>query len=248
MCRHMGGVEIKLHSLWNLAIDGAHWSPPHQIQSIRAKRDNGNHWTGDWVSYGPGMNVLDKRKKIPSPTGNQTPDHPAHNLVTLLSYFGYLSHFSCMHIKIAIFCTVYLLLLLVPRETQGLQNQTHFYLNTGRSHFMLGFFSWKNTAQIKHKFPFTALYFLYWQPQPVECMTILVVDIQTSKVCSYCTYSIHIFLYHICIGFQCSKKWLTFMVFGLVHSDRTVAFLIEKHFSSWLSISYNYICIIMNCM
>ena len=38
------------------------------------------------------------------------------------------------------------------------------------------------------------------------------------------------------------------MVFGMVHSDRTVVVLLQKHFSSWLSTFCNSISIITNYM
>jgi len=41
---------------------------------------------------------------------------------------------------------------------------------------------------------------------------------------------------------------LTSIVFGTVHSARTVVVLLHKHFSSWLSTFCNSISITMNCM
>ena len=40
---------------------------------------------------------------------------------------------------------------------------------------------------------------------------------------------------------------LTSVVFGMVHSDRTLVVLLHKHFSSWLSTFCNSISITMNC-
>jgi len=40
---------------------------------------------------------------------------------------------------------------------------------------------------------------------------------------------------------------LTSVVFGIVHSNRTVVVLLHKYFSSWLSTFCNSISIIMNC-
>ena len=42
-------------------------------------------------------------------------------------------------------------------------------------------------------------------------------------------------------------KRLTYIVFGTVHSDRTVIVLIHKHFSSSLSTFFHAISIIINC-
>jgi len=46
----------------NLGTRGGTVVIPHHIQSIHAEQDKGDHRTGDWVSYRPDMNVLDKRK------------------------------------------------------------------------------------------------------------------------------------------------------------------------------------------
>ena len=46
---------------------------------------------------------------------------------------------------------------------------------------------------------------------------------------------------------QYKCKRLTSIVFGMVHCDRIVVVLLHKHFSSWLSTSYNYISIITSC-
>ena len=44
------------------------------------------------------------------------------------------------------------------------------------------------------------------------------------------------------------KDTHTFMVFGMVHSDRTVVVLIHKYITSWLSIFCNSTIIMMNCV
>ena len=48
---------------------------------------------------------------------------------------------------------------------------------------------------------------------------------------------------------QLKCKRLTSIAFGNVHSDRTVIVSLhkQKHFSSWLSTSFNSISFIMNC-
>jgi len=69
------------------------------------------------VSYRHGMNVLGQRQK-PLPLLGMKPQ--VIQLIALslykMSYFGCLCQCSYMHIKMAVICTAYLLLLLEPRE------------------------------------------------------------------------------------------------------------------------------------
>ena len=153
-----GGVEIWLHSLWTLGLDGAHWLPPHHIQIIRAKRDNGNHWTRNWVTLQTLHECSGQEEKIPSPNGNQTPGHPSshyNNWANLLFEPVWLHAYWNGNNLHYIFDA--------SASTKGngeLQNERHMYLNKGRSHGMSGLCSWKNAAQLNRKFRFTALYFL----------------------------------------------------------------------------------------
>ena len=81
-----------------------------------------------------------QEEKIPFPTGNQTPGYPPHNLITTLTELlwlfvpVYLHEYSNANNLQRIF--------VASASTKGdaeLQNQTNFYLNTGRSHFMPGY-------------------------------------------------------------------------------------------------------------
>jgi len=78
---------------------------------------------------------------------------------------------------------------------------------------MPGICSWKTVHKSKShksntKFPLNTVYFLWglgdWQPHPIYCMTIPLVDIWTCRVYMCCIYKI--FLYNIVIHFQCNKN------------------------------------------
>jgi len=94
-----------------------------------------------------------------------------------------------------------------------------------------------------------------WQFHPIQCMTIPLVNVQSYRVQVYCIcsiytfiYTINTFLYNIFTYFWCSENMrLTSIVFGMVHSDRTVVVLLHKQFSSWIISFFNSISIVLNC-
>jgi hypothetical protein len=150
---------------------------------------------------------------------------------------------------------------IIPTAFNYLSNVTYTMLfnknsmwrnqNTGRSHFTPELCSWKMSCISNTKFPFKMVYILElgnWQPHSIQSTTIPLVDIQICTVYICTVYTVHIHFYSIYLFIRQQKcKGLTFVVFGAVHSKRTVVVLLHKHFSSWLSTFFNSISIITNC-
>jgi hypothetical protein len=72
--RHIGGVEVQLHTFLTSALDGGEWPASHPSCFTPRERAPGTHWIEGWVgpraSLGTMVNV-----KIASPAKTQTPDH-----------------------------------------------------------------------------------------------------------------------------------------------------------------------------
>jgi hypothetical protein len=64
-----GGVEVQLHVLLTLAVDGGEMSLSRPGQFTP-----GTHWTGGWVGPRDSMDAVEKRK-IPSAHRESNPDH-----------------------------------------------------------------------------------------------------------------------------------------------------------------------------
>ena len=77
--------------------------------------------------------------------------------------------------------------------------------NTGKPCFMPGIHSWKVlrksiSRKLNTTFPFKECISKglgEWQPHPIQCMTIPLVNIWTCRVHMYCIHTIHTFLYNI---------------------------------------------------
>lgn len=80
--RHVGGVEVYLHSDLTLALDGGKWlvsCPGHSTPREAAPNTN---WTGRWVGTSTGFDILEKWPF--APVRIQTPDSPVHRLVMII--------------------------------------------------------------------------------------------------------------------------------------------------------------------
>ena len=117
------------------------------------------------------------------------------------------------------------------------------------------------------KFPFQTVYFLGVRElitsfyTVYDCTTSGHMDLYSIYIYTYtytyCTYSIYIYIYlytvyiHFYIMYlllmQYIHNGISSIVFGMVYSDRTGVVLLHKHFSSWLSTSFNSTSIITNC-
>ena len=85
-------------------------------------------------------------------------------------------------------------------------------------------------------------------------MTVPIVDIQT---CVYVYMYIYIYTHAVNTVYilfpamfitNAIKSYDTSIVFGTVHSTRTVIVMVHKHFSCWCSTFFNFVSIIMNYM
>jgi len=82
-----GGVEIQLHAFLTSALAGHEQSaslPSHFTCGARAP---GSHLIGGWVGPWASLDMVAKRNN-PCPCREYNPGHPAHSLVTMLSYPG----------------------------------------------------------------------------------------------------------------------------------------------------------------
>jgi hypothetical protein len=73
--RGSGGIA---HAFFTSALDGAKWSVSCPCRFTPRERAPGTQWIGGWVGPRAGLDTVVKRK-IPSPAGTRTPDHPARS-------------------------------------------------------------------------------------------------------------------------------------------------------------------------
>jgi hypothetical protein len=87
--------------------------------------------------------------------------------------------------------------------------------NTGRSCFMPGLYSCKMLCKWNTKYPFKTTYSQWLadqQPHHIHCMTIPLVDIQTWRICMYCTYSIYVYLHTVYIHFYTIYSFISIAI------------------------------------
>jgi hypothetical protein len=80
--RHVGGVEVYLHSNLTLALDRGKWLVSCPGRSTPRETAPHTNWTGRWVGTRTGFNILGKWPFAPARI--QTPDSPVHSPVMII--------------------------------------------------------------------------------------------------------------------------------------------------------------------
>jgi hypothetical protein len=62
-----GGVELELHALLTLAVDGDEWSASRPDHFTPRERVPGVHWIGDWVGHRAGLDAVGNRPPVVQP-------------------------------------------------------------------------------------------------------------------------------------------------------------------------------------